>query len=58
MTGPSAQEQALLIAEDIKTLKNSVYHLEKSIDELKEAQLADPDPVYKEAIQVRMNTAR
>lgn len=52
MTGPNTQEEALLVAEEIKTLQNSVSHLEKSIEELREAHLADPDPVYKEAIQV------
>ena len=52
MTGPNTQEQALLNDEEIKTLRNSVAHLEKSVDDLKDALVADPDPVYKEAIQV------
>jgi len=54
MTGSKTQDQALLVAEDIKTLRNSISHLESSIQELQEAQVTDPDPVYKEAIQVIM----
>lgn len=51
MTGP-VSDQALLVAEDIKALRNSISHLESSVTELRDAQATDPDPVYKEAIEV------
>jgi hypothetical protein len=54
MNGKS--ENVELIEEEFKQLSNELAHLEKSVKALQEENAADPDPVYKQAIDVRLSS--